>query len=415
MPLKVFLNNDMDDNQNWTGNHSYIKDIIDRKLILFMVGGSAASIYSPLLRFFLSGITADYILPIFIDRKFHSSSTSSAIEEIANYEEFCRLSLTKSVSTEPLLFVEENVDEILENDALKQVLTSITTTDKLFICTSVHSAFNTEIVIQLGGILKSITNSNNIGYGFFLPYLKFATNDKLSSILFPENDEERNTTLNINLRKVWSAISQESPTFIVGLSHKSIVPKSDYQINPFNIVHLIMAYAVSSSSNKQGGWYEYGVQQTNSFLSPKDIIQSDDFRNSLIIQDFSSLVYDFMMRENCLPEELKKDRKLIDLLQKYLNATSQLVLSLGDATLNPEICMLLRNKECLYTTDINLNFRKKTFFGERKMSKKELHHEIYKYIDTSKIVNSNMAANQILFAIQMLITDKFETISSLYF
>lgn len=415
MALKNFLNNDINYTQSWIGNYSMNNDTFDNKLILFMIGGSAASIYSPLLRFFLSGVRNDDILPIFIDRTFHSSSTSSAIEEIANYEEFCRLTLTRSVSTEPLLFVEENIDYILGNETLKQVLASIRNPDKIFICTSVHSAFNTDIAIQLGAILKSQTKTSNISYGFFLPYLQFKTNDKLSTILFPENDENCNATININLKNIWTSISKDSPTFIVGLSHKSIVKKSDYQINPFNLVHLIMAYAVSTSSNKQGGWYEYGVQHTNSFLSPKDIIQSDDFRNNLIIQDFSSLVFNFMMKENYLPEQLGKDNKLRDLLQNYLNATSQLVLSLGDATSNTEICMYLRDMKILNTIDINLNFKKKTIFKDRELSKKELCNEIYKYIDTSKIVNSNIAANQVILAIDTFIKENFGKIAKYYF
>lgn len=392
-------------------NKLLVKD--DSKLILFMIGGSAAFIYSPLLRLFLKEVSNNYIVPIFIDQKFHSASTSRAIEEISNYEEFCRLSLTESSSTEPLLFVENSINDILQNEVLKRIIESVQEDDNIFICTSIHSEFNTNVVLQLTKALSSHILPNNIRYGFFLPYLQFSTNDKLTSLIHPDKEKRETMILNSNLEKVENEIHKNSSKFIVGLSQKSIVRETNFQCNPFNIVHLLMAYAAASSDKYSGGWLYYTIEN-KAFLTPYDVIRSENFRKSLIIQDFSSMVYDFLSNEQYLPKELETDNKLNALIQRYLHATSDLVTSLGDATSNREVCMYLRNRSIINTLDINLNFRNKNFFGRRLYSKEHLSKEIYKYVDSSIIVNSNMAVNQILLGINSFISSKYKEISDLY-
>jgi len=174
----------------------------ESKLILFMVGGSAASIYRPLLRFFLKEVPNNYIVPVFIDRKFHSSFTSNAIEDIANYEEFCRLSLIKSSSTEPLLFVEDTTESIFENEVLRRIIGSVKEDDNVFICTSIHSEYNTNLILQLDQTLLSRISAKRISYGFFLPYLQFSTNDRLSTLIHPDKEKTEQMVLNSNLEKL---------------------------------------------------------------------------------------------------------------------------------------------------------------------------------------------------------------------
>jgi len=251
-------------------NKVVVKD--ESKLILFMIGGSAVSIDSPLLRLFLKEVSNNYIVPIFIDRKFHSVSTSTAIEEIANYEEFCRLSLTESSSTEPLLFVDDSIKDILHNEVLTRIIGSLRDEDNVFICTSIHSEFNTNFILQLWQVLALHISPNKISYGFFLPYLQFATNDKLTSLIHPDKEKHEMMILNSNLEKVENEIHKDSSKFIVGLSKKSIVRKTSFQCNPFNIVHLLMAYAAASSSKCSGGWLYYTIED-KVFLTPKDIIK----------------------------------------------------------------------------------------------------------------------------------------------
>lgn len=388
-----------------------VKD--ESKLILFMIGGSAANIYSPLLRLFLKEVSNNYIVPIFIDHRFHSASTSIAIEEIANYEEFCRLSLTESSSTEPLLFVDDSIEDILGNEVLKRIIGSIRDEDNVFICTSIHSEFNTNLLLQLWSVLALYISPKKISYGFFLPYLQFATNDKLTSLINPDKEKRETMILNSNLEKLENDIHKESSKFIVGLSKKSIVKKTNFQNNPFNIVHLLMAYAAASSVKYSGGWLYYTIEN-KAFLTPKDVIRSEEFRKSLIIQDFSFLLYDFLIKRKCLPLELRVDNKLNNLIHRYLIATSNLVSSLGDATSNGEVCMYLRNRNIINTTDINRNFKGRTIFWNHILSKEDLIRDIYRFVDSSKIVNSNMAANQILLAINSFVLHKYQEISNLY-
>ncbi len=392
-------------------NKLVVKD--ESKLILFMIGGSAASIYSPLLRLFLKEVSNNHIVPIFIDRKFHSASTSIAIEEIANYEEFCKLSLTESSSTEPLLFVDDSIEDILHNEVLKRIIESIRDEDNVFICTSIHSEFNTNLILQLWQVLALHISPNKIRYGFFLPYLQFATNDKLTSLIHPDKEKREMMILNSNLEKVENEIHKDSSKFIVGLSKKSIVRKTSFQCNPFNIVHLLMAYAAASSEKYSGGWLYYTIED-KIFLSPTDIVRSEDFRKSLIIQDFSYLLYDFLIKGQYLPHELSVDNKLNNFIYRYLIATSNLVSSLGDATSNGEVCMYLRNRNIINTADLNRNFRKRVIFWSQLFSKEDLIRDIYRFVDSSKIVNSNMAANQILLAINSFVLYKYPEISNLY-
>lgn len=391
-------------------NKLVVKD--ESKLILFMIGGSAASIYSPLLRFFLKEVSNSYIVPIFIDRKFYSASTSSAIEEIANYEEFCRLSLTESSSTERLLFVDDSIEGILHNEVFKRVIGSIRDEDNVFICTSIHSEFNTNFILQLWQILALRISPNKISYGFFLPYLQFPTNDKLTSLIYPDKEKHELMILNSNLEKVENEILKDSSKFIVGLSKKSIVKKTSFQCNPFNIVHLLMSYVAASSEKYSGGWLYYTIEH-RIFLTPKDIIQSEEFRKSLIIQDFSYLLYDFLIKGQYLPHELRVDNKLNNLIHRHLIATSNLISSLGDATSNGEVCMYLRNRNIINTADVNCNFRRNIFWSQL-FSKEDLKRDIYRFVDSSKIVNSNMAANQILLAINSFVLHEYPKISNLY-
>lgn len=82
------------------------------KLWLFMIGGSAAGIITPLSRFFMSMVSTDVIVPIFIDNQCHSDNTSSAILDIARYEEFCRLTCIKSKISPPFLFIENSIQSL---------------------------------------------------------------------------------------------------------------------------------------------------------------------------------------------------------------------------------------------------------------------------------------------------------------
>jgi len=170
-----------------------------------------------------------------------------------------------------------------------------------------------------------------------------------------------------------------------------------------------MAYAAASSEKYSGGWLSYTIED-KVFLTPKDVIQSEEFSR----KDFSYLLFGFLNKEQYLPAELKNDNKLSTLIQKYLSTTSQLVSSLGDATSNSEVCMYLRNREIINTTDINLNFSKKSLLWKRLFSKENLLNDINRFVDTSKIVNSNMAENQILLTINSFVINNYSKISKLY-
>lgn len=82
----------------------------EKRLFLFMIGGTGASIIEPLLYYFDSFIyKAGYsIIPVFIDRHFHSEIVSRSLTSIKNYQIHCAFTASHMITHNPYLFIDDN-------------------------------------------------------------------------------------------------------------------------------------------------------------------------------------------------------------------------------------------------------------------------------------------------------------------
>ena len=106
-----------------------------RKLYLFMIGGSGASIIEPILYYFYSRvIEAGYrIVPIYMDRKFHSEVVSRSIRAIKDYQTYCAFTASDIVVMNPYFFIDDDSMFNGKNN-LCMLLDKITSDDTVVVC-----------------------------------------------------------------------------------------------------------------------------------------------------------------------------------------------------------------------------------------------------------------------------------------
>lgn len=386
------------------------------KLWLFMIGGSASGIITPLSQFFISQVEKEVIVPIFIDNQCHSNSTSSAISDIARYEEYCRLTCTKSKISQPFFFIEDSVQSLIALERFQSIVNHINKEDEVFVAFSAQSKFSISVAKGIAKLCNDKIGRSALKCGIFLPYLTFYTNENTVDVLteIKKNEQESNS-FNYNLEIINRELDYFSAKFIVGLPERSIIKEAPYQKNPFNIVQLIMAFAIVTRPNQEDGWFEYGIQATGNFVVPHDVIRDDNFRRLLIIYDFTNLAFHFLLNHNSLPKELKGDNELNDTVSSYLKTSSDNIQSLGDMTVHRSNRLLLRRDRNLNSTSLNRAFTHKRMFGIKSFSVKKLTDDLTRHIQQDMTFNPNMAIHETLVSIQIFIRENFDIISKLYF
>lgn len=385
------------------------------KLWLIMIGGSAAGIISPLSRYFLPKIENNIIVPIFIDKNSNSDSIATSIADLANYEVFCRLTCTKARVSQPFLFIEESVDSLLVIETFQKILDSISPTDKVVIVFSAHSNYAISIATRISQLCSSAIEQGNIKYGVFLPYFTYGSNEDAIYVLRDNSSMNLLNTINHNLEILTKDTDACSTKFLVGLSEKSIITESSYQRNPFNIVQLIMAFAVASSNDNHGGYQYYSIPNLGQFVAPLELIKEESFRNLLIAYDFKQIAFQFLINHKEIPSKLLDDRNLIDAICSYLDYGTDIILSLSDKTVHRNNSMILRKEVSLNPTQLNQIFSTKTIFGRKTYNVTTLARELKKYIDEGFTVNANMAANETLYSIEKFFKEHYGEIAQCYY
>lgn len=385
------------------------------KLWLFMIGGSAAGIITPLSRFFISMVSKDVVVPIFIDDKCHSNTTSSAISEIAMYEDYCRMICTKSRISQPFFFVEDSITSLKELGRFRSIVCNINENDEVFVVFSAHSNFSISVVREIAQKVGDQNKKIAISCGLFLPYLTFYTNEDTVDVLNEIKEDQKSYSLKTNLDIINSGFNCIPTKFIIGLSNPSIVKETEYQKNPFNIVQLIMAFASVSMPKQDGGYFNYCVASKGDYLTPNDVIKDTYFRALLITFDFLNLAFKFLMNQKALPTKLMEDRSLLESISSFLHTNSDAIISLGDITVHRNNRMLLRKDIYLNSTYLNKAFRNKTIFGFKPYSVKKLTEELTRHINYNMVFNPNMALHETLSSIKIFIKQNFDKISNLYF
>lgn len=404
--------------EEWASSLNEFEPVLGRKksskLWLFMIGGSASGIITPLSRFFISQLAKEIVVPVFIDNQCHSHSTSAAITDIARYEEYCRLTGEKSKISQPFLFIENSIQSLKARERFQSILNHIKEDDEVFVAFSAHSNFSVSIATGIAHLCKDKIVRTALKCGIFMPYLTFSTNDDVSDVLKEINEVRESNLLEKNLALIDGDSDYFSAKFIVGLSRPSIVKEACYQKNPFNLVQLIMAYAIVSLPN-QSGWFEYVIQSDEDFVVPRDVIRDDSFRQLLIKYDFTNLAFHFLLHHKSLPKELNENNALTDIVTSYLKTSSDGIQSLGDITVHRSNRMLLRKDENLNSISLNRAFTHKRIFGTKPYSVNELKDYLTSHIQQNKIFNSNMAIHETLVSTHIFIRENFKQISELYY
>lgn len=413
MPSNLFISRDSPTNNEWR-DPIYYHYKSTSKIWLFMVGSSAAGIIPPLSRYFISNIFQDLIVPIFIDCKIHSVVTSSSIEDIDLYNEYCRITCQKSKISPPLFFIESKLDDLLFLKQFQSIIDLITLKDKVFISFSAHSEQNVSLALKIGELCKKQTKTSHISYGIFLPYLTFYTNDNIGEFLTELKNRKSLQYLNQNLEIINRATSS-SNKFFIGLSEKAIVNEADIQRNPLNIVQLIMAFAVTYLGREDVESLSYNIPYKNDFLTPTDVVQDVEFRNLIIFHDFLHLAFSFLNNRNFLPPRLQEDKELRRALTSYLKTGTDIILSLGDETVNKNNRMLVRKDKNLSEEKLNKVFTYTGLFGRKNYSEEMLSKMLLQDIEQNFLYNSNMSAHEILKSINRFIEERFSEISNLYY
>ncbi len=385
------------------------------KIWLFMIGGSAAGIITPLARFFMPKVKKDIIVPVFIDSQCHSDITATSISDIARYEEFCRLCCIKSKISQPFLFIEDKTKDLLSLNRFNTIIDCISKNDEIFVAFSVHSDYNVTTALEITRLCSSKIDPKNIRYGIFLPYLTMYTNENVADVLKEITNQQRADSVKRNLAIIESKTDRCSTKFILGLSDKCIIKEANYQKNPFNIVQLVMSFAIVSSTSDSGGYMYYSTSETKDFLTPSDVIQDITFRELLIQQDFTQLAFSFLVYHKLLPRKLYNDNDLRDSIYSYLKIGTDSIQALGDITVHRNNRMLLRNNPNLNTIQLNRIFKCKSLFGVRSYSVNKMANELMQYMNCNMAFNSNMAAHETLCSIHRFTNEHYEDISKLYY
>lgn len=385
------------------------------KLWIFMIGGSASGIITPLSRFFISHVLKEVIVPVFIDNQCHSNNTSSAISDIARYEDYCRLTCIKSKISQPFFFIEDSMQSLKALEKFQSIVNHVNGEDEVFVAFSAQSKFSVSVAKGIAELCSKKIRRTALKCGIFLPYLTFYTNEDTADVLEEIKKEEESNSLEKNLEIIDKEQDYFSAKFIVGLPKPSITKKATYQKNPFNLVQLIMAYAIVSLPSQESGWFEYGIQSDADFVVPHDVIRDDNFRKLLIKYDFTNLAFQFLLHHNSLPKELNEDNALTNIVTSHLKTSSDDIQSLGDITVHRGNRMLLRKDKNLNSTSLNKAFTHKRIFGTKSYSVNELTHYLTGHIQQNKIINSNTAIHETFVSIQIFIKENFDTISYLYY
>ena len=331
--FKINNSNVTKDSRNGFWGHEMNPTNTKRNLFLFMIGGSGASIIEPLLFYFEKKIKKENftIIPIFIDRNFHSEIVSRSILNIKSYQYACTFSATNSIVKNPFFFKDDN-DLLNGLNNLNLILKKIKDHDIVAFSFSVITKSN---IITKQAIAKKIRQHVNsrIFDLIFLPYfnLNFCEDEFFEVITTDgENFLSREDILKNNLSALENIENNEHCLYS-GLSELSSFKRSIYQQNPFNITSLILSYGIaaflSKDINCENSYYEYGIENKESY-NLDNLITEFEIRKHVIVRDFKRVCWNIIW-DNYDIDSIKRiydsSKENIDYITFYLNDSIKLI------------------------------------------------------------------------------------------
>lgn len=387
------------------------KCLSPKKIYLFMIGGSGASIIEPILYYFFSRVfEAGYkIIPIYIDRNFHSEIVSRSISSIKDYQIYCAFTAYNSVVMNPYFFI-DNASMFDKENKLCMILDKITSEDTVVFSYSLYNKQNLKTRdLLIGYISRNI--SVRIFNMVFLPYFKLNFSDE--DLLTPKD------FVKYNLRSELELLPGEH-VFYAGLSKPSSYANSDYQRNPFNVVSLILSYAIITFMEKNneeiGNYYCYNLQMKPKY-SLNDLFPNSEIRKTVINSDFRMLCWNLIFQtKEFRIYNYDLDPEIIRAVDCYYSHASCLINELGDMTIHHEMQVYLRKQK-----DYNFNciwkefFRYDFFFIKHRHSKKSFLNEVLSYANIDIMNTPNMVIHEIIKSIDQYFKKHWFEIEKLYY
>lgn len=143
-------------------NAGFLSNKCDKNIFLFMIGGSGASVLEPIIYFFKKQIEeSNYkLVPIFIDRNFHSEIVSRSIRNIKKHQIYNTYSCESSDNfiTNPFLFV-DNGNLLNSKNNLNKLIDSIQDDDIIAFSYSIYNKENLSVKRSIAEHIRLKTNA----------------------------------------------------------------------------------------------------------------------------------------------------------------------------------------------------------------------------------------------------------------
>lgn len=382
-----------------------------RKLYLFMIGGSGASIIEPILYYFYSRvIEAGYrIVPIYMDRNFHSEVVSRSIRAIKDYQTYCAFTASDIVVMNPYFFIDDDSMFNGKNN-LCMLLDKITSDDTVVFSYSIYNKQNFKTKNLLVNYIRR-NISPRIFNMIFLPYFRLNFGDE--DFLAPEDYVE------YSLRSTAELLPDEY-VFYAGLSKPSSYINSDYQRNPFNVVSLILSYAIITfieKGNEEIGRYNHYSILIKSKYNFNDLFPNSEIRKIIINLDFRILCWNLIFQTKGFRIfNFDLEQKTIKSIDSYYRNASSLIKELGDMTVHQEVLIYLRKQK-----DYNFDCIWKEFFRynyciiKQRHSKSSFLKGVLSYINIDVMNTPNMVIHEIINSIDKYFNIHWSEIEKLYY
>ena len=207
--------------------------------------------------------------------------------------------------------------------------------------------------------------------------------------------------------------------YYVGLPNKGNYKESIYQRNPFNIVSLVLSFALVSFLSKE-------IEEKNPtrfFPFPskdkynlRDLDMGILLRQTIISLDFRDICWKLICQEqNNLELVNKIDSHTLNIITSYFNDAHSMLRQLSDITINKEFHLYIRNQKDYDFDKIWKNFKNQILFLKIPYTRKTFAKALLKYIDYSLTTTPNMIVYEILHSINKFIEDNYTKIDRMYY
>ena len=394
-------------------NAGFSSNKCDKNIFLFMIGGSGASVLEPIIYFFKKQIEeSNYkLVPIFIDRNFHSEIVSRSIRNIKKHQIYNTYSCESSGNfiTNPFFFV-DNGNLLNSKNNLNKLIDSIQDDDIIAFSYSIYNKENLSAKRSIAEHIRVKTNAKIFNM-VFLPYFTLNFDDDN----FLKNREK---SIEINLQMSNPSLTREY-SFYAGLPNKGNYKECVYQRNPFNIVSLVLAFALVSSLSEEieetNASYNYSFPSKDKY-NLGDLGMGTLLRQTIISLDFRDICWKLICQERDNLELVNKiDSHTLNIITSYFNDAHSMLRQLSDITINKEFHLYIRKQKDYDFDKIWKYFKNQILYLKIPYTRKTFSRALLKNTDYSLTTTSDMIAYEILHSINEFIKDNYIKIDKMYY